>query len=283
MSLRPNHSKKTAKITDMTISSLQNGRVKDMVKLRHRANRDERRLLIIEGYRELKRALDNRHQPVSLFYCRDFFLGHNEPDLIHRCRKAGAECFSCTPTVFRKMAYRDRPEGLLAAAPYIQSSMADLKLSSAPLILVAEAIEKPGNLGTLLRSADAVGADAVVVCDQCTDIHNPNVVRASLGTLFTLPIIEASSREAMDWFHARGIRIVAATPHADMDYTRAKLTPGIAIVVGAEQIGLSRLWMSAADLKVRIPMRGQADSLNVVAAATILLFEARRQRQKNTG
>ena len=283
MNSKPNHPQNqpaAANVTDLIISSLQNDRVKEVVKLRRRPHRDECQRLIIEGYREIKRALDNQHQPVFLFYCQDFFLGHNEPALIHRCREADAECFCCTPAVFRKMAYRDRPEGLLAVAPYVRSTLADLKLSPAPLLIVAEAIEKPGNLGTLLRSADAVGVDAVIVCDQCTDIHNPNVVRASIGTLFALPVIEASSREAIDWLHAHGIRIVAATPHADMEYAQAELRRGIAIVVGAEQVGLSSLWMSAAELKIRIPMRGQADSLNVAAATTILLFEARRQRQE---
>ncbi|MBU4199381.1 MAG: RNA methyltransferase [Verrucomicrobia bacterium] len=264
---------------DLTISSLQNERVKEVVKLRRRANRDERQLLIIEGYRELKRALDNHLLPVSLFYCPDFFLGHNEPALIRQCRETGADCCQCTPVVFRKMAYRDRPEGLLAVAPQVKRTLADLNLHNAPLILAAESIEKPGNLGTLLRSADAAGADAVIVCDPCTDIYNPNVVRASIGALFTLPVIQASSREAIDWLRARDIRILSATPHAELDYTEADLTPGIAIVVGAEQVGLSSLWISAADMKVRIPMRGQADSLNVAAAATILLFETLRQRQ----
>ena len=263
---------------DLLISSLQNERVKEVVKLRRRAHRDESRLLIIEGYRELKRALDNQHRPAALFYCADFFLGHNEPELIDRCREAGADCFQCAPAVFQKMAYRDRPEGLLAVAPQIRRTLSDLKLSATPLILVAEAIEKPGNLGTLLRSADAAGADAVIVCDERTDIHNPNVVRASIGTLFTLPVIEAGSREALDWLRANGIRLLAATPHTDLDYTQADLKPGIAIVVGAEQVGLSSLWLEEADVKVRIPMRGQSDSLNVAAAATILLFEARRQR-----
>ncbi len=265
---------------DLLISSLQNERVKEVVKLNRRTHRDERRLLAIEGYRELKRALDNRVRPAALYYCNEFFLGHNEPDLIARCREAGAACFRCTPAVFRKIAYRDRPEGLLAVAPQVRKTLADLALSDPPLILVAEAIEKPGNLGTLLRTADAAGADAVIVCDERTDIHNPNVVRASIGTLFSLPVIEASSEEARAWLKERGIRLLAASPHAELDYTAADMRPGVAIVVGAEQVGLSDPWMQAADLRVRIPMRGQADSLNVAAAATILLFEAVRQRRQ---
>jgi TrmH family RNA methyltransferase len=143
---------------------------------------------------------------------------------------------------------------------------------------VAEAIEKPGNLGTILRSADAAGADAVLVCDRCTDVFNPNVVRASIGTLFSLPVVEVSTDEALPWLRARGIRILAATPAADTLYTDVDLAAATAIVVGTEKVGLSSRWMSEADVRVRIPMRGQIDSLNVASATTLLLYEAVRQR-----
>jgi len=261
------------------ITSLHNPRVKNVVKLRQRADRDEQGLLIVEGYRELKRALENNRRPVSLFYCHDFFLGNNEPALINQCRNAGAEILSCSRTVFAKMAYRERPEGLLALIPQVKCDLAGLKLPAAPLLIVAEAIEKPGNLGTILRSADAAGAAAVIVCDRCTDINNPNVVRASIGAIFTVPVVETSSAEAIKWFHEKKIQILAASPHAKIAYTQADLRRGTVIVMGAEQYGLSEQWMKAADLQVRIPMRGQIDSLNVAAATTILLFEAARQRQ----
>ena len=201
MNSKPNSSEPVSPApgnADLLISSLQNERVKEVVKLRRHAHRDEHQLLIIEGYRELKRALDNRRHPAALYYCEEFFLGNNELNLITRCRETGTACFRCTTPVFQKIAYRDRPEGLLAVAPQVRRTLADVKLSGAPLILVAESIEKPGNLGTLLRSADAAGADAVIVCDECTDIHNPNVVRASIGTLFALPVIETSSEKARD-------------------------------------------------------------------------------------
>lgn len=265
--------------TEQNITSLHNPRVKNVVKLRQRADRDEQGLLIVEGYRELKRALENNRRPVSLFYCQDFFLGKNEPELINQCRDAGAEILSCSRTVFAKMAYRERPEGLLALLPQVKCDLVGLKLPAAPLLIVAEAIEKPGNLGTILRSADAAGADAVIVCDHCTDINNPNVVRASIGAIFTVPVVETSSAEAIKWFHEKKIQILAASPHAKLAYTQADLRRGTVIVVGAEQYGLSEQWMKAADLQVRIPMRGQIDSLNVAAATTILLFEAARQRK----
>lgn len=260
------------------IASLQNPRIKNVVKLRQRAHRDEQGILIVEGYRELKRALENNRRPGSLFFCRDFFLGKNEASLIHKCRERGAEIISCSPAVFAKMAYRERPEGLLALVPQVKHGLADLKLTSAPLLIVAEAIEKPGNLGTILRTADAAGADAVIVCNRCTDINNPNVVRASIGAIFTVPVAEASSEETIKWLRENNIQILAASPHATVEYTRADLRRGTAIVVGAEQYGLSETWMKAADMQVRIPMRGQIDSLNVAAATTILLFEAARQR-----
>ncbi len=261
------------------LTSLQNPRVKQIVKLSKRSARDESGLLLVEGYREVKRALDNHWAVRSLFHCPALFQGKNEPALIDRCRKAGAEVFECSAAVFQKMAYRDRPEGLLALGPQIRLTLDALQLKSpAPLLVVAESIEKPGNLGTMLRSADAAGADAVIVCDRCTDINNPNVVRASIGTLFALPVVDAPSQDALQWLRARQIQIVAASPHAEEPYTQADLKRATAFVVGSEQYGLTSLWMDSADRKVRIPMRGQADSLNVAAATTILLYEAIRQR-----
>lgn len=278
--MKKNNQKENGLISgaDRDITSLQNPLVKNAVKLRQRADRDEQEILIVEGYRELKRALENNRRPVSLFYCQDFFLGNNEPALINQCRNTGAEILSCSRMVFAKIAYRERPEGLLALVPQVKCDLAGLKIPAAPLLIVAEAIEKPGNLGTILRSADAAGADAVIVCDRCTDINNPNVVRASIGAVFTVPVAETSSAEAIKWLHEKKIKILAASPHARLAYTQADLRRGTAIIVGAEQYGLSEQWMKAADLQVRIPMRGQIDSLNVAAATTILLFEAARQR-----
>ena len=147
------------------------------------------------------------------------------------------------------------------------------------MLVVAEAIEKPGNLGTILRSSDATGVDGLIVCDRCTDIHNPNVVRASVGTLFTIPVVEAAGEETFRWLKKNNIAIVAATPHAEKLYTEVDMNRALAIAVGTEQLGLSELWMKHADIQVRIPMHGVADSLNVATATTLLLYEALRQRQ----
>jgi len=261
------------------IASLQNPRVKEVVKLRNRRDRDAAGLLLIEGYRELQRALDNRWPLTAVFHCAELFLGDQEPALLARAAAAGAELVATTAPVFRKLAYRDRPEGLLALAPQVRRTLADLRLPARPLVVVAVAIEKPGNLGTILRSADAAGAHAVIVCDRCTDINNPNVVRASLGTLFSVPVAEAASADALAWLRAQGLRVLAASPHAAQEYTDADLTGGTAVVVGTEQYGLNSFWLQQADLQVKIPMLGQIDSLNVAAATTILLYEAVRQRR----
>lgn len=235
--------------------------------------------MIVEGYRECRRALDAGYRPRALFRCPDLYLkNENEAALEADCAAAGADIFTCSKAAFLKMAYKDRPDGLLMTGPHVARRLAGLSLPPDALVIVTEAIEKPGNLGTILRSADAAGAAAVIVCDRTTDIHNPNVVRASTGTLFTVPVAEASSDEALAFLKAEGFRILAASPHADKLHFEADLTGRVAVAVGAEQYGLTSKWMDGADLRVRIPMLGVADSLNVSAATTILVHEAVRQR-----
>jgi TrmH family RNA methyltransferase len=262
---------------EFVITSLQNGKVKEAIKLRDRRGRDESDLFLIEGYRELKRAVEAGVKVATLFYCREFFLGENEMALIDAAK---CETLACSEAVFAKLSYRDRPDGILAVAPQIHKKLSDLRLSALPFLLIAESIEKPGNLGTILRSSDAAGADAVIVSDPTTDIHNPNVVRASVGTLFTQPVIEASSEETFAFLKERGIAIVAATPHANMEFTEADFKVPLAIAMGTEQYGLSEMWMNKADIAVRIPMFGIADSLNVASATTLLLYEVVRQRKR---
>ena len=261
------------------ITSLQNPRIKQAVRLRERRDRDETGLFLIEGRRETARALANGWHLHTLFFCREIFSGMTEAEVLASAQAAGVECVECSAAVFRKLAYGDRAEGLLAIAPQRHRTLAQLALPANPLLIVAEAIEKPGNLGTILRSADAAGVHAVIVCDGCTDVHNPNVVRASIGTLFSVPVVEATSDETLAWLREKKIAALAATPHAESEYTAVDLTRGVAIVVGQEQAGLSARWMESAELRVKIPMLGQADSLNVAAATTLLLFEAIRQRR----
>lgn len=265
------------------LSSVQNPRIKDLVKLRDRSEREKTDQFLIEGYRELLRAVDSGFPIDFLFICHELFLGSNESSLIERMVKKGTQIFNCSKPVFEKISYRDRPDGLIGLAKQRHLSLKDFdKLlinKASPFLVVAEAIEKPGNLGTILRSSDAVGLDGLIVCDRCTDIHNPNVVRASVGTLFTVPVAETKGDETLQWLKKNKIAVVAATPSAKEEFTNVDLSGPIAIAVGTEQLGLSKLWMDNADIQVRIPMNGVADSLNVAMATTLLLYEALRQRR----
>lgn len=263
----------------MELASPSNPKIKHVVKLRNCSFREETGEMIVEGFRECRRALDNGYRPRAIFHCPELYLkNENEPGLVDDCRRAGAEEFVCSKAAFLKMAYKDRPDGLLMVGPHVARPLDGLSLPADALVIVTEAIEKPGNLGTILRTADAAGAAAVIVCDRTTDVHNPNVVRASTGTMFSVPIVEASSDEALAWLRAHGFRILAATPHAERLHFDVDLTGPVALAVGAEQYGLTAKWMDNADIRVRIPMLGLADSLNVSAATTILAYEAVRQR-----
>ena len=274
------------------------------MKLRDRRPRDEAGVFLVEGYRQIRRALEKHVELREVYFSRDWFLGENENALLAQAEAAGATLFELSKDAFAKVAYRERPDGLLAVAPQWKRGLAELDeivgrgrrtppsntshethggisdpaLQPAPFLLVVEAIEKPGNLGTILRSADAAGCDAVIVCDPVTDIFNPNVVRASTGVLFSVPLVVAESREVHAWLKQNGIRTAATTPHTDNIYTKTDLTGPLAVVMGSEQYGLSKFWMENSDVLVRIPMAGQADSLNVAMATIITLFEAVRQR-----
>jgi len=266
-------------LESIKITSLQNPKIKAALKLWKRSERDASDTFLVEGYRELSRAHHAELKIETLFICRDLFLGSNEEKLIQEIASRGALILPCSSAVFQKLSYRDRPDGLIAVAKQLHLSLESLKPSKVPFYVVAEGIEKPGNLGTILRSSDAVGVDAVIVCDKCTDIHNPNVVRASVGTLFTLPVVEAEGEATFDWLKKQGMIIVAATPAAEREYTQIDLTQPVALAVGTEQYGLSKRWMEGADMQVKIPMLGVADSLNVAMATTLLLYEVIRQRR----
>lgn len=262
------------------ITSVQNPRLKKAVRLMDRKERDQTKLFLIEGYRELSCAVQAKVKIETLFFCPDLFLGENESSLIAKIKESGAILLECTPPVFEKLSYRDRPDGLVAIAHQMDYSW-DLFTpisSRPPFFVIAEAIEKPGNLGTILRSSDAAGVDGVFLCDRCTDLFNPNVVRASVGTLFTVPAKEVTSEELLAWLKKNKVQVIAATPSAEKEFTKVDLTQPIAILVGTEQLGLTKKWLESADIKVKIPMKGQANSLNVGSATTLLLFEVVRQR-----
>ena len=194
---------------DRHLTSVHNPQVKQILHLRERHERDNTALFLIEGYREILRAADAGWTLDKLFTCDDLFLGSNEPVLIDRIASRGTAVITTSEKVFRKISYRDRPDGLLAIAPQKKLTLNDLqklrKGPKLPFYVVAEAIEKPGNLGTILRSSDAVGVSGLIVCDRCTDIYNPNVVRASVGTLFTVPTIEAEGEATLEWLKGKAL------------------------------------------------------------------------------
>ncbi|MCF7853600.1 MAG: RNA methyltransferase [Candidatus Pacebacteria bacterium] len=264
----------------LTLTSLKNPRVKHVVRLRNRRARDQHQQFIIEGFRPLQFALQTGYPINELYVCQANIQDNAFAQyVIHHCIDNDTPVVYVVPEVFRKMAYRENPEGMLALAPQNHRQLADIDTGACSLVIVAEAVEKPGNLGTILRSADATGVHALILCDQCTDLFNPNVVRASTGTLFTVPVPEATSGEAMDWLENNNFRVLAATPNSTTAYTDADMSMPTAIVIGTEHAGLSNRWLERADVKVRIPMHGRADSLNVATATTLLLYEALRQRQ----
>ncbi len=255
----------------MQITSLQNERVKHLVKLRDdRRQRQRDGLMIVEGRDEINLALAAGHQPHTLITC---------PDLAGSpLAGPDAEMLTVTAPVFDKISYRENPDGWMAVFPLPRRSLADVPLGEAPLLIVAESVEKPGNLGAILRTADAAGVDALLVCDPRVDLYGPNVVRASRGTVFSVPSVEASSSETFDFLQRRGIRVLAATPSATESYTAQDMRGPVAIAVGTEDEGLSDFWLQRADARVLIPMFGKVNSLNVSIATALIVYEAVRQR-----
>jgi TrmH family RNA methyltransferase len=198
--------------------------------------------------------------------------------LLERVRESGAQLVEVSDRVFEKISYRDNPDGWLATFPLPHRSLKDVQLSTNPFVVIAEAVEKPGNLGAILRTADAAGIDALVSCDPLTDWGNPNVVRASKGALFSVQVAEANTAETVAWLRTNHIRVIAATPQASTRYDKADLTGPVAIVVGTEKHGLSQQWRDQADEAVVIPMFGKVNSLNVATATALLIYEVVRQR-----
>lgn len=256
---------------NMDIISLQNPKVKYIVKLREdKRQRQRDGLMLVEGYDELILALSSGLQPQSLL---------TAPELASRSIDIpNAELTTVSRAVFEKMSYRDNPDGWLGIFPTPKKSLNDLKLSASPLVIVAESVEKPGNLGAILRTADAASVDAVIVCDPRVDLWNPNVIRASRGAVFAVATVEAESPTALAWLRLRKMRVLAATPSAEVLYTDVNLSEPIAIAVGTEDEGLTDFWMQNADIKVKIPMLGRVNSLNVSIATALITYESVRQR-----
>jgi RNA methyltransferase, TrmH family len=262
---------------ELEITSLANPRVKQLVALRRRRGRDEAGVTLVDGRAEIELALAAGVRPLVLYYC-PALESPDGSDLAGRARELGSEVVRLSRPVFEKVSYREGPDGWLAVVPAVETSLAHLVLGPRPLVLVCAGIEKPGNLGAILRTADAAGVAAVIAADPVADWGNPNVVRASKGTVFSVPVASASSAEVLAWIAAQGLQIVAATPDATRLVTDVDLTGPTVLAVGAEQAGLPADWLKRADIRVRIPMLGRADSLNVSASAAIITYEAVRQR-----
>ena len=262
----------------MEITSPGNPRVKALVALRRRRTRAEQGVTLVEGYEELDLALRAGVRPRELYTCPELSAG-DPRDVAERARDAGADVYVLSRAAFEKAAYREGPDGWLAVVPELETGLAALDLGERPLLLVCGGVEKPGNLGSVLRTADAAGATAVISVDPVTDWGNPNVVRASKGAVFSVPVASCGTEEFLAWAAAYdGLGVIATTPDTDAYVTDLDLTGPVAILVGSEKYGLSERLLRAANVRAKLPMFGRVDSLNVAVTAAIVAYEAVRQR-----
>lgn len=261
------------------LTSAANPKLKRLVALREKSRlRREEGVFVVEGRRELERCVAAGFEVESVFVCPEIGAA---PESLGQ-----PKVFEISKELYAKAACREGTEGVIAIVRSRELRLADLKLGKGsggeacnPLVMVLESVEKPGNLGAVLRSADAAGADAVIVCDPLTDLWNPNLIRASVGAIFTVPVVCCSSEEAIMWLKDNGIQILTAQLQDSTLYYDRDMTGPTAIVMGTEATGLTDIWRQAADAHIRIPMLGVEDSLNVSVSAAILLYEAVRQRR----
>lgn len=260
------------------ITSLQNPRIKEMIRLRDGRHRRKQGRILIDGVREIDRAMQAGIVPSEVVYCQPLCHDASAQAILTTAEERHAELMEVSSQVFEKLAFGARAEGMVAVASTPQTSLANLSLDKNALVVVLERVEKPGNVGAVLRSADASGVGAVIVADGRTDLFNPNAIRASLGTIFTVPVVEASSRETLKWLQDREFSLFAARVDGSMVYAEADFTGPSAIVLGSEADGLTDVWTGGRVQAVRLPMLGVADSLNVSVTAAVILYEALRQR-----
>lgn len=261
------------------ISSLQNTKVKQLVALQQKSSeRRKQGVFVVEGIRELQHCLNAGYTINSIFFCPEL----TDTGALSSLLSESIASYEVSPEVYEKIAYRGSTEGVIATVQSKQLALKDLHLSQQPLLIVLESVEKPGNLGAILRSADAAGADAVIICDPLTDLYNPNLIRSSIGAIFSVPCIACSSDDCINFLKQNNINILTAQLQDSKLYYDTDMTCGTAIIMGTESTGLTDVWRKAADAHIRIPMLGQLDSLNVSVSAAILLFEAVRQRKIET-
>lgn len=256
-----------------TLTSAQNPKIKSLLALQEKSKlRREKGLFVLEGARELEHCLECGYEAEEIFFCPEI-LGCNPP-------QTKAKYYSIPSHLYEKMAYRGSTEGIIAVLKCKKHDLSDIKLRKNPLVVVLESVEKPGNLGAVLRTADAAGVDAVIVCDPLTDLYNPNLIRSSIGGIFTCQSAAATSEETINWLKNNGIQILTAQLQDSSLYYDTDMKRGTAIVIGTESTGLTDIWRKAADAHILIPMLGRLDSLNASVSASILLYEAVRQRHQ---
>ena len=257
------------------ITSIQNHRIKNIVKLQQKSSeRKAQNLIVIEGLREITLSIKSGIEIKSIFFCSEIISN----DRIREISTDENQIFDISRDVYHKIAYRESTEGILVLAKPRFLNLSDLKLRDIPFIIILESVEKPGNLGAILRTADAANVDAVIVCDPLTDIYNPNAIRSSVGCIFTKQIVTCSSDEAIEWLKQNKIKSYAAALTAKKFYHETDFKISSAIIMGTEADGLTNKWLIGADEQIKIPMNGEIDSLNVSTSCAILVFEAMRQR-----
>ena len=268
------------------ITSAQNSKIKLLLELQEKSKtRKKEGLFVVEGRRELLHCIEAGYAPFAVFFCPEIISEKDRTEIENAIEKQNAATLGKLPLaievpqqLYDKVAYRGGTEGVVAEMYCKDLSLDSLKLKDNPLIVVLESVEKPGNLGAVLRSADASGVDAVIVCDTLTDMYNPNLIRSSIGAIFTVPVATAKSDEAIAWLKTKGAKIYTAQLQNSEWYYDTDMKGATAIVMGTEATGLTNAWRNAADAHIKIPMLGRLDSLNVSVSAAILMYEAVRQR-----
>jgi TrmH family RNA methyltransferase len=265
------------------IESLQNNHVKNLVKLRERKHRNRQERFIIEGHREIKHAIDAGYSIETLYYCPELFPNDLHTQFLDQIKSSQKLLRRARmhPSAFSKASLREGPDGFIAVSEPKSHSLEQLNSKDPSTILVLEGIEKPGNLGAILRSADGAGVDAVFLIDCLLDIYNPNAIRSSQGLVFQIPIIEVALKTAIEYLRRSSFEIIASSPHANLIYHQAHYSKKTALLMGSESTGLSQEAFSMVDTQIQIPMHGQADSLNVSVATAICLYEIKRQKNLN--
>lgn len=259
-----------------TLTSTQNPKVKSLLALEKPRERKKQCLFRIEGKKEIGMALEAGYKIGNIFFCEALISVEEVKELV----PDKTLLIPVSKDIFDKIAVRENSGGVIAVAEQKVHRLDQLKLSKNPLLLILESVEKPGNLGAILRTADAAGIDAVIICDPTTDFYNPNVVRSSIGCLFTNQVASATSEETIEWLKRNNIEIFCTYLKASVPYHTIDYTKPCAIVMGTEATGLSAIWVNKSKANIIIPMRGKIDSMNVSTAAAVMVFEATRQREK---